>query len=252
MDYGLPSEGLPSQYQDQAQVGHASSPHQRELIARTQEGKNTFPPGQQPTEERQHLQGVQADEMSNSQVATHGAPSQHRQTGAAIRDSDAVRPDNVWTVSAGDSSRSLRPGSHHEERCRHSDRRDEQSQSQRPCKGAVRHPLEQQRNCKQEVHYPNEDDEGSHREPKSGIEWRGLIEVAGCPARRLREDDYHLYDQAGACDIGHQTNQARPVLDKAEHPDESEAINTDRDGKLGRFEPRGRSRDDPMVYEDAR
>src|SRR6202007_3375369 len=98
---------------DQAQVGQASRPNQNEPIARVQKGNESFPPGQQPTEERQDLQGVQADEVGNSQVAARGAPSQDRETRAAIPDSDAVRPDNVWTVSGGDSSRLLRPGSHH-------------------------------------------------------------------------------------------------------------------------------------------
>ncbi len=41
------------------------------------------------------------------------------------------------------------------------------------------------------------------------------------------------------------------ILDKSEQPDEREAINADRDGKLGRFEPRRRTRDDPVVHEYA-
>src|SRR5215813_2410586 len=103
MGYGLTSKGLPSQHENQAQVGHASRPNQSESIARSQEAKNAFPPGQQPTKERHDLQGVQADEVGDSQVAACRAPSNNRQTGAAIRDPDAMPSDNAWTVSGCDS-----------------------------------------------------------------------------------------------------------------------------------------------------
>ena len=209
----LRPQRLPDQQQHDPEVADRDRPHDPRA-----HGLDDRAVRQERRQQRQHLEGVQADEVGDAQVAARRAPADEEQPGAAVGHADGVAAVR-----------------REQEPDRHPDQRHQEAESDRERHRPVPTGLAQEPQCDGEREEPDHGDGGTHdREERAAEEVIGVV-VRLLAASGLADDDHHLEHEARDDRPAGAAQRTLPQL--AEHPGQREREQRDRDRELQRLEP---------------
>jgi hypothetical protein len=195
--------------------------------------------GEHQQREHEDLDGVQADEVRDAQVAALGAPVRDGHA-AAVGHADPVLPRQGDRAAVGvlDGPRPLAARPDDEERHGHPDGGQPDPGAQRPGEGPLADPLEQQEGGDHHARHEEPDHTGREDLLADLVERVGVaVEVAVGAARGLDRDEPDVDDPGDGEDRAHRPHRAPRLAQLRQHPRERRAVERERHPELERLRP---------------
>jgi hypothetical protein len=149
-------------------------------------------PPQCQRHQRQHLRGVQPDEVRHPKVAVIAAPAGARQARGAVGRADGVRPSDRHLTSGAEVIHLGRGRPGHQPAGRGADDGQHHAAAERPAHPGLGDAVAEQRSGQHDGHDQHQQDPERHRIVDGGIQRRRPVEVAGGAAIRLEADQHDL------------------------------------------------------------